>query len=84
MSAVQEIKDYLDVRVTGPIGSDVKDVRAQVTGGRNSGEYPGFPQIDNRTVVDALAVIGEKLGIPGFHDPHEGSLKAKQEANDVE
>lgn len=79
MSAVQELKDYLDVRVTGPIGSDVKDVRQQLTGGRDAGEYPGYAQIDNRTVVDALAVIGEKLGIPGFYDPHGGSLKAQQE-----
>lgn len=77
---VEELKRYLDVRVTGPIGSDVKDVRQQLTGGRDKGQYPGFDQIDDRTVVDALAVIGEKLGIPGFHDPHGGSLKAKRGA----
>lgn len=80
MSAVQEIKDYIDARITGPIGSDVKDNRHQLTGGRDKGEYPGWPQLDNRTLVDALAVIGEKLGIEGFHDPHGGSLKAAQDA----
>ncbi|MGP6175447.1 peptidoglycan DD-metalloendopeptidase family protein [Corynebacterium sp. A21] len=41
---IQELKDYIDVRVTGPIGSDVKDIRQQLTGGRNAGEYPGWPQ----------------------------------------
>jgi hypothetical protein len=27
---------------------------------------PGWPQLGGRTVVDALAAIGEKLGIAGF------------------
>lgn len=29
----------------GPIGSDVKDVRFELTGGRNAGEYPGHPSL---------------------------------------
>lgn len=74
----QEVYNCLKVFV-GPIGSDVKDVRQQLTGGRNKGEYPGFPQIDNRTFVDALAKIGVKLDIEGFEDIHGGSLKEKQE-----
>lgn len=72
------IFECLEVFV-GPIGSDVKDVRQQLTGGRDKGEYPGFGQIDNRTFVDALAKIGVKLDIEGFEDIHGGSLKEKQE-----
>lgn len=63
----------------GPIGSDVKDVRQQLTGGRDAGQYPGFPQIDDRSVPDALAAIGVALKIDGFEDPHGGSLKAKHQ-----
>lgn len=62
----------------GPIGSDVKDVRQQLTGGRDAGQYPGFPQIDNRTIVDAVAAIGADKNLPGFEDPHSGSLKEQQ------
>ena len=72
MGAVQEIKDYIDVRVTDPIGSDVKDIRQQITGGRDAGEYQGWEQLGDRTVVDALAVIGAHLNIPGFIDPKAG------------
>lgn len=31
-------------------------------------DFPGWPQIGGLTIVDALAAIGEKLGIPGFKD----------------
>lgn len=31
-------------------------------------QFPGWPQIGGLTIVDALAAIGEKLGIPGFKD----------------
>lgn len=38
-------------------------------------DFPGWPQLGNLTVVDALAAIGEKLGINGFKDvrdvPHD-------------
>lgn len=40
-----------------PIGSDVKDVRAQLTGGRDSGEYPGWGQLGRRSATDAIAAI---------------------------
>ena len=63
---VADLKKYIDDRITNPIGSDVKDIRQQATGGRDAGEYPGWAQLGGRTVVDALAVIGEKLGIDGF------------------
>lgn len=37
-------------------------------GGPNTtaANFPGWPQLGGRTVVDALAAIGEHLGIPGF------------------
>lgn len=71
------IYECLEVFV-GPIGSDVKDIRQQLTGGRDKGEYPGYPQIDDRTIVDALGAVGASLEIPGFEDIHGGSLKEKK------
>jgi hypothetical protein len=56
MSAVEHIENFIKGFV-GPIGSDVKDTRAQLTGGRNDGEYPGWPQLGDKTVVDALAEV---------------------------
>jgi len=64
MGAVQEIKDYIDIRVTDPIGSDVKDIREQLCGAgqRNAGQYGGWAQLGDpetaaRTVVDAQATM---------------------------
>lgn len=51
---VQEIKDFI-AAFCGPIGSDVKDIRQQLTGGRDAGEYPGWEQLGFRTVTDAIA-----------------------------
>lgn len=45
------------------------DVNGQLTGSPKPGEFPGWPQLGNRTVVDAIAVIGAKMGLDGFHDP---------------
>lgn len=67
----------------GAIGSDVKDIREQLTGGRDlvknpdgtvdiAKSFPGWPQLGGRTLVDAIAVIGAHLGIPGFTDPKAG------------
>jgi len=53
---VQEIKDFI-AGFCGPIGSDVKDVRQQLTGGRDFGEYPGWEQLGFRTQTDAIAQI---------------------------
>ncbi|MGV5046900.1 peptidoglycan recognition protein family protein [Rhodococcus pyridinivorans] len=53
---VQEIKDFI-VAFCGPIGSDVKDIRQQLTGGRDAGEYPGWEQLGFRTQTDAIAQI---------------------------
>jgi len=46
----------------------LRDVKAQLTGAPGLGSYPGWPQLGGRTVVDALAAIGAKLGIDGFAD----------------
>lgn len=53
---VQEIKDFV-AGFCGPIGSDVKDIRQQLTGGRDAGQYQGWPQLGGRTVVDAIAEL---------------------------
>ncbi|MGW0039818.1 peptidoglycan recognition protein family protein [Gordonia sp. NPDC003376] len=49
-----------------------EDCKAQLTGSAEAGKYPGWPQLGGRTVVDALAAIGAKLGIEGFRDPKAG------------
>lgn len=74
MGAVDELKKYIDDRLTLPVGSDVKDVREQLCGqgSRDAGEYDGWPQLGGRTFVDALALVGEKLGIEGFKAPQKG------------
>lgn len=58
---IKELKHWIDVRLTGPVGSDVKDVREQLTGGRNAGEYPGWEQLDDKSVVDALSEIMNRV-----------------------
>lgn len=66
MSAVEKITKFITDFV-GPIGSDAKDIRQQLTGGRDRGEYPGWAQLGknaagkNLTVVDALAAIRQAL-----------------------
>ncbi|BDD81499.1 hypothetical protein TPB0596_12620 [Tsukamurella pulmonis] len=52
----------------GPIGSDVKDIRQQLTGGRDAGEYGGFDQTGQRTVTDTVAAIAQKVGVPRTRD----------------
>lgn len=52
----EETKRYVDIRITDPIGSDVKDIRQQLTGGRDKiiredgtvdieASYPGWEQL---------------------------------------
>ncbi|KXU18457.1 peptidoglycan DD-metalloendopeptidase family protein [Corynebacterium simulans] len=52
----EETKRYVDIRITGPMGSDVKDIRQQLTGGRDKiiredgtvdieASYPGWEQL---------------------------------------
>ena len=56
----QQIADFIKGFV-GPVISDVKDIRAQLTGGRDAGEFPGWPQLGqtssgaNLTLVDGVA-----------------------------
>ncbi|MFC9769033.1 peptidoglycan DD-metalloendopeptidase family protein [Rhodococcus jostii] len=69
---VKQVQDFV-AGFCGPIGQDTKDIRQQLTGGRDGGEYPGWPQLGGRTVVDALALIGAKLGIDGFTAPQGGT-----------
>lgn len=39
---------------------------------RRDGSVSGWPQLGGRSIVDALAVIGERLGIDGFEAPKNG------------
>lgn len=51
-------------------------VYEQLCGPGAPGTFPGWPQLGNRTVVDALAAIGDKLGIDGFRAPLIGDAAA--------
>ncbi|MFE3191663.1 N-acetylmuramoyl-L-alanine amidase [Nocardia sp. NPDC059240] len=61
-SEVAELKAFITA-FCGPIGNDIKDIREQLCGRaqRDSGQYAGWPQLDNRTVVDALSDIYTRL-----------------------
>lgn len=58
-----------------PMSADdvLGDIREQLCGQgqRDPGQYDGWAQLGGRTMVDALAVIGSTLGIPGFAPPKE-------------
>lgn len=43
-----------------------REARDQLAGPGGPGQFPGWPQLGNRTIVNALAAIGEKLGVDGF------------------
>jgi hypothetical protein len=65
--------DYGQWSITGEdslMGTDdvLGDIREQLCGHgqREPGQYGGWPQLGNRTLVDALAMIGQSLDIPGF------------------
>ncbi|MFD7844007.1 N-acetylmuramoyl-L-alanine amidase [Nocardia sp. NPDC059764] len=59
---VKQIEDFI-AGFCGPIGSDVKDIREQLCGQaqRDTGQYAGWPQLDNHTIVNALADIRARL-----------------------
>ena len=48
----------------------------QLAGPGAPGTFPGWPQLGNRTLVDAIAAIGDKLGIDGFKSPLIGDAAA--------
>jgi hypothetical protein len=85
---VNEIKKYVADYITGyvgPIGSDVKDVRYQLTGSRDlvapggkineQASYPGLDMLGGLTPVEALAALGYRAGITGFIDPITGARR---------
>lgn len=45
---------------------ELTETRHQLAGPSRPGEFPGWSQLGGRTLVDALAAIGEELGIEGF------------------
>lgn len=63
---IKYVTDFISGFV-GPIGSDVKDIRQQLTGGRDSGDYRGWPQLGknaqgaNLTLVDAIAALRQDI-----------------------
>lgn len=62
---INELKGYIDARLTGPVGGDTKDIRAQLTGSRDS--HPGdlkksYPGWD----VKALVESARKKGFTGL------------------
>lgn len=48
-----------------PVGGDllsyVRDIKAQLTGSPELGEYPGYPQLGNKTVIDYLSDLGQRI-----------------------
>ena len=48
----------------------------QLCGPGAPGTFPGWPQLGDRTLVDAIAAIGDKLGIDGFKSPLIGDAAA--------
>lgn len=55
-------------------------IREQLTGqGGGSAGYPGWSQMDQRSLVDGLAVVGTTLGVPGFFIPAKSDGKGPVE-----
>lgn len=63
---IKYFRDFITGYI-GPVISDVKDIREQLTGGRNRGEYPGWSQLGRRpdgrglTLVDSLASLHQRI-----------------------
>lgn len=60
-----ERTDTMDARQA----HQLDDTTGQLTGSPAPGEFPGWAQLGDRTLVDAVAMIGLELGIDGFLDP---------------
>lgn len=51
-----------------PVARTKEDLALDQLVGHPWEEWAGWPQLGNRSLVDAMAAIGEKLGIDGFKD----------------
>ena len=69
--AVEPVPD-----TTAPQADRDQLIYEQLCGPGAPGTFPGWPQLGNRTLVDALAAIGDKLGIEGFRAPLIGDAAA--------
>lgn len=45
-----------------------RDIKAQLTGSSELGQYPGWAQLGGRTLIDGVAFVGKKLQVEGFKD----------------
>ena len=61
---------------TAPQADRDQLIYEQLAGPGAPGTFPGWPQLGNRTLVDAIAAIGDKLGIDGFKSPLIGDAAA--------
>ena len=61
---------------TAPQADRAQLIYEQLCGPGAPGTFPGWPQLGNRTLVDAIAAIGDKLGIDGFKSPLIGDAAA--------
>ena len=61
---------------TAPQADRDQLIYEQLCGPGAPGTFPGWPQLGNRTLVDAIAAIGDKLGIDGFKSPLIGDAAA--------
>lgn len=71
MADVERLERFIADFIVGYLGpglSDLKDIREQLTGGRDlvlcedgsvdlEASFPGWPQLGSDTVVDALAIV---------------------------
>ena len=61
---------------TAPQADRDQLIYEQLAGPGAPGTFPGWPQLGDRTLVDAIAAIGDKLGIEGFRSPLIGDAAA--------
>lgn len=66
MTPAQEKKLDNAIAAIHKLQSDVTDIRLQQGSGKN---YSGFEQTGHRTLLDSVAAIGAKVGVPGMKDP---------------
>lgn len=66
MTPAQEKKLDNAIAAIRKLQSDVTDIRLQQGSGKN---YSGFEQTGHRTLLDSVAAIGAKVGVPGMKDP---------------